>query len=317
MTKIAVLDDYQDVARKFGDWNSLPAGADVTVFNDHVADEAKLVERLRDFEIVCVMRERTPFPRSVFDKLPKLKMLVTTGARNASVDTKAAADHGVTITTTRGTSAPTPELAWALILALSRHIPFEHRAMQEGRWQTTVGRALYGSTLGLLGLGRLGTWTAKIGQAFGMKTIAWSQNMTDEQAAKEGVTRVEKDALFRDSDVLSIHYVLSDRSRGLVGARELGLMKPTAYLVNTSRGPIVDEEALVAALKAKQIAGAGLDTYGVEPLPADHPFRKLDNVVLTPHLGYVTEDTYKVFYPETVENVAAWMKGAPVRVLQS
>ena len=316
MTRIALLDDYQNVARQYGDWETLPAGAEVTVFNDHVADPTKLVERLRDFEVVCVMRERTPFPRAVFEQLPKLKMLVTTGARNASVDMRAASDRGVTVTYTRGTHAPTPELAWGLILSLVRHIPFEHRAMQEGRWQTTIGRALHGSTLGLLGLGRLGTWTAKIGQAFGMDTIAWSQNLTAGQASEQGVRRVDKDELFRQSDVLSIHYVLSDRSRGLVGARELGLMKPTAYLVNTSRGPIVDEAALVNALSRKQIAGAGIDTYGVEPLPADHPMRKLDNVVLTPHLGYVTEDTYKLFYGDTVENVAAWIKGAPVRVLK-
>lgn len=315
MVKIAVLDDYQNVARSMADWSALPATAEVTVFNDHVADPDALVRRLQDFEIVCIMRERTAFPRAVFERLPNLRMLVTTGSRNASVDLAAATEHRVLVTHTRGTTHPTPELAWGLILALARHIPYEHRAMQEGRWQTTIGRGLNGGTLGILGLGRLGARTARIGQAFGMEVIAWSQNLTAERAAEHGARLVGKQDLFRLADVVSIHLVLSDRSRGLVGAAELALMKPTAWLINTSRGPIVDEAALIDALRNRRIAGAGLDVYGTEPLPADHPLRRLDNVVLTPHLGYVTEETYRIFYGDTVENIAAWLAGAPIRML--
>ena len=315
MVRIAVLDDYQNVALSMADWASLPAEADVTVFNDHLADREELVRRLAEFEVVCAMRERTPFPRSVLEALPKLRMLVTTGGRNASIDLAAATERGVLVTHTRGTAHPTPELAWGLILSLARHIPFEHRAMQEGRWQTTVGRSLHGSTLGILGLGRLGAWTARIGKALGMEIIAWSQNLTPERAAEAGATYVGKEDLLRRSDVVSIHLVLSERTRGLIGAAELALMKPTALLINTSRGPIVDEAALLDALRRRRIAGAGLDVYDREPLPADHPLRTLDNVVLTPHLGYVTEDTYRIFYGDTVENIAAWMAGSPIRVL--
>ena len=315
MPKIAVLDDYQHIALTMADWTALGSSAEVTVFNDHEADESALARRLADFDVICVMRERTPMPRTLLERLPNLRLLVTTGARNASIDMEAATEKGITVCHTRGKKHPTPEMTWGLILALARHIPFEHGQMQKGKWQTTVGRTLNGSTLGLLGLGRLGSQVAHYGKAFGMNLIAWSQNLTEERAAEQGAKRVEKDELFSQADFISIHLVLSERTRALVGKHELGLMRPTAYLVNTSRGPIVDEDALVAALQEKVIAGAGLDTYGTEPLPADHPLRSLDNVVLTPHLGYVTEDTMEVFYKDTVENIKAWMDGRPVRVL--
>ncbi len=315
MIRIAVLDDYQNVARRFADWNTLSPGASVTVFNDHVADQARLVDRLRDFEVVCAMRERTPFPRAVLEALPNLRMLVTTGARNASFDMAAATELGIVVTYTGGTNHPTPELTWALILALFRQIPVEHRNVVEGRWQTTIGRSLHGATLGLVGLGRLGEQVAHVGKAFGMQLIAWSQNLTEQRAAECGARRVDKEELFRTADVATVHLVLSGRSRGLIGAPELALMKPTAYLVNTSRGPIVDEKALLTALRERRIAGAGLDVYDVEPLPTDHPFRSLDNVVLTPHIGYVTDDTYRIFYGNMVENIRTWMAGGSVRVL--
>jgi phosphoglycerate dehydrogenase-like enzyme len=316
MVKIAVLDDYQGVALSKADWGSIPGG-EVTVFRDNLVEPEALARRLADFEIVCLMRERTPMPRPVFERLTKLKLLITTGARNASVDMQAAADHNVTVSGTRGTQPPTAELTWALILACMRQVAFEDRAMRRGQWQSTVGRTMAGATLGLLGLGRLGSYVAKIGKAFDMNLIAWSQNLTEAKAAEAGARLVAKDELLRTADVVTIHLVLSDRSRGLVGARELGLMKPTAYLINTSRGPIVDEAALVQALRQRRIAGAGLDVYDREPLPADHVLRGLDNVVLTPHLGYVTEDTYSVFYPDTVENIKGWLAGNPVRVIKA
>ena len=315
MTRIAILDDYQGVALSMADWDSLPDGCRVEVFHDHVADMAALAERLRDFEVVCIMRERTPFRQGLLSRLPKLKLLVTTGMRNASVDVQAARAQGVTVCGTAGSAHTTPELTWGLILALQRHICAEDRAMKAGGWQTTVGRGLAGATLGLLGLGRLGSEVARIGQAFRMNLIAWSENLTAERAAGLGAACVGKDELFRQSDVLSIHTLLSGRTRGLVGARELGLMKPSAVLVNTSRGPIVDEAALVEALRNRTIAGAGLDVFDTEPLPRSHPLRSLDNAVLTPHLGYVTGDTFAVMYPQTLECVQAWLAGNPVRTI--
>ncbi|MCY3672193.1 MAG: D-2-hydroxyacid dehydrogenase family protein [Alphaproteobacteria bacterium] len=315
MTRIAILDDYQGIAMQMADWDRLPDGCQVEVFHDHVADMAVLADRLRDFEIVCIMRERTPFRRDLISRLPKLRLLVTTGMRNASVDVAAAQEQGVTVCGTAGSAHTTPELTWGLILALQRHIPAEDRAMKAGAWQTTVGRGLAGATLGLLGLGRLGSEVARVGQAFRMNLIAWSQNLTAERAAEHGATRVEKDELFAQSDVLSIHTLLSKRTRGLVGARELALMKPSAVLVNTSRGPIVDEAALVDALRNRTIAGAGLDVYDTEPLPRGHLLSSLDNAVLTPHLGYVTRDTFAVMYPQTLECVQAWLAGSPVRVI--
>lgn len=315
MTRIAVLDDYQGVATAMTDWTVLPENTLVTVFNDNLQDPVALGERLAGYEVVCIMRERTPFPRAVFERLPDLKLLVTTGMRNASVDLEAASDHGVMVCGTGSSGHATPELAWGLMLCLARHIVHEDTGMHAARWQTTLGRGLHGATLGLLGLGKLGSRMARYAQAFEMETIAWSQNLTSERAAEHGVTLVSKDDLFRRSDFLSIHLILSERSRGLVGTHELGLMKPSSYLINTSRGPIVDEAALVEALHAGTIAGAGIDVYGEEPLPPDSPMRTAPNTVLTPHLGYVTVETYEVFYRETVENIQAWLAGKPVRVL--
>ena len=315
MTRIAVLDDYQDVARRMADWSRLPAGAELTVFHDTLKDEKAVAERLAGFDVVCAMRERTPFPASLFARLPKLKLLVTTGMRNAAIDTAAATAAGVTVCGTAGSGTSTIELTWALILALVRRIPDQDRSMREGGWQVGLGGDLGGRTLGLLGLGRLGGAVARIGQAFGMETIAWSANLTAERAAEVGATRVERDELFRESDILSVHVVLGERTRGLIGAGELAQMKPTALLVNTSRGPIIDEAALIAALQAGRIAGAGLDVYDDEPLPADHPLRRAPNTVLTPHVGYVSEATYRTMYGETLENVLAYLAGSPVRVI--
>ena len=261
------------------------------------------------------MRERTPFPRALLERLPRLRLLVTTGMRNASIDVKAAKERGITVCGTSGLPYPTAELAWGLVLALFRRIPAEDRASREGRWQTTVGLGLNGKTLGVLGLGTLGSRVAKYGRAFDMEVLAWSQNLTAARAAEVGATLVSKDELLQRSDVVSVHLVLSDRTRGLIRARELGLMKRTAYLVNTSRGPIVDEAALLHALENGTIAGAGLDVFEVEPLPPDHPFLRLPSTVVTPHLGYVTEETYRIFFGHAVENIKAFLDGKPVRVL--
>ncbi|UMP03893.1 D-2-hydroxyacid dehydrogenase family protein [Amycolatopsis sp. EV170708-02-1] len=312
--KIAILDDYQEVALGFGDWDSL--GAEIEVFTKPFADPADVVGRLRDFEVVVAMRERTRFPAEVLDRLPALKLLVSTGHRNAAIDVAAARRNGVVVSSTGYIAAPAAEHTWALILAAARNVPVESRNMREGGWQTTVGTILSGKTLGLLGLGRLGAGAARIGQAFGMETIAWSQNLTQEKADPHGVTAVSKDELFARADVLSVHLVLSGRSRGLVGAPELAAMKPTAMLVNTSRGPIVDEAALVDALRRKEIAVAALDVYDVEPLPSEHPLRTLDNVVLTPHIGYVTREAYEIFYRDAVEDIAAFQAGSPIRVME-
>jgi phosphoglycerate dehydrogenase-like enzyme len=311
MARIAVLDDYQRVAHRFADWSRL-AEHEVTFFHEPLADVASALE---PFEIVCAMRERTPFPAGLFPHLPNLRLLVTTGMRNAAIDLAAAAQHGVTVCGTKALGSPTAELAWGLILALARRIPQEDRALREGGWQSTVGVGLEGKTLGIVGLGRLGSSVARVGAAFGMRLVAWSEHLTAERAAECGAELATKDELLRTADVVTIHLVLGDRTRGLIGSRELALMKPTAFLVNTSRGPIVDEAALLAALETGAIAGAGLDVYDREPLPADHPLRRAPNTVLTPHLGYVTEETYRVFYEQTVEDIEAFLAGTPVRVL--
>lgn len=316
MTRVAILDDYQGVARRMADWASLPAGTEVVVFADHLKDLAAIAKRLADVEAVVAMRERTAFPRALLEKLPRLKLLVTTGMRNASIDVGAAVERGVVVCGTAGLPYPTAELAWGLILALARRIPEEDRATREGRWQVSCGLGLNGKTLGVIGLGGLGSRVAKIGRAFEMDVIAWSQNLTAARAAEIGATLVSKDELLTRSDVVSIHLVLSERTRGLLGARELSQMKRTAYLINTSRGPIVDEAALAAAVRAGTIAGAGLDVYDDEPLPLDHPLRNLPNTVITPHLGYVTEETYRIFYGHALEDVKAWLAGQPVRVLK-
>jgi phosphoglycerate dehydrogenase-like enzyme len=315
VTRVAILDDYQGVALRLADWASLP-GADVVAFRDHVADEARVAARLADFDAVVAMRERTPFPRTLIECLPRLRLLVTTGMRNAAIDLRAAADHGTLVCGTGGLPSPTAELTWGLILALVRHVPREDRATRNGGWQETLGTTLAGKTLGVLGLGQLGSRVARVGRAFEMDVLAWSQNLTAERAAAVGATLAGgREELLARADVVTIHLVLSERTRGLLGARELALMRPSAYLVNTSRGPIVDERALIAALEAGAIAGAGLDVYDEEPLPPDHPFRRLPNTVITPHLGYVTEETYRVFYGQALEDVRAFLAGAPVRVL--
>ena len=297
------------------DWDGLPEGTRIQVFRDHEVDERVLAKRLTDFEVVTLMRERTPFSRGLLKRLPNLRLLVTTGGRNGSIDLAAATELGVMVCATEGLGYPTAELTWGLILALLRDIPREDAAARQGRWQSTVGVGLRGKVLGILGLGRLGSQVATIGGAFGMSLIAWSQNLTAERAAEFGATLVTREEIFARSDILSIHLQLSDRTRGLVGRRELGLMKPTAYLINTSRGPIVDEAALLQALRSRSIAGAGLDVFDREPLLADHPLSLLDNTVLTPHLGYVTREGYRVFYDGTVEDIAAYLRGEPIRVL--
>jgi phosphoglycerate dehydrogenase-like enzyme len=315
MTRVALLDDYQDVALQMADWHTLPADVHIQAFRDHLSDEHALVERLKDIDIVMAMRERTPFQRSLLERLPNLKLLITAGMRNASIDLQAASDCGVMVCGTEGLGYPTAELTWGLILSLMRRIPREDQATRNGQWQVTTGLGLQGKTLGLMGLGRLGSQVAEVGKAFKMHLIAWSQNLTAERAAEYDATLVSKDDLVSQSDILSIHLILSDRSRGLIGARELNMMKPTAYLVNTSRGPIVDEPALIQALENGTIAGAGLDVFDVEPLPLNHPLRRLDNIVITPHLGYVTDETYRVFYGDALEDIQAFLKGEPVRVL--
>ena len=317
MTRVAILDDYQNVARRMADWSALPAGATVDVFSDHLADPAAVARRLADHEVVVAMRERTPFPRALLERLPRLKLLITTGMRNASIDVAAAIERGVTVCGTGGLPYPTAELTWALILAIFRRVPTEDRQTREGRWQVSVGLGLNGKTLGVLGLGTLGSRVARVGRAFEMPVLAWSQNLTAEKAAEAGATLVSKDELLSRSDIVTIHLVLGDRTRGLIGERELKLMKPTAHLVNTSRGPIVDEAALVRALRDNRIAGAALDVYDEEPLPLDHPLRHLPNTVITPHLGYVTEETYRIFYGQALEDVQAFLRGQPVRVLKA
>jgi phosphoglycerate dehydrogenase-like enzyme len=313
--RIAILDDYQDVALRFADWAALPAGSRVQAFRDHLTDERAVAERLADFEVVVVMRERTPFKASLLERLPRLRLLVTTGARNAAIDVAAARARGVVVCGTEGLPYPTAELTWALILALARHVPAEDRATRAGKWQTSLGVGLRGKTLGVLGLGRLGGQVARIGAAFGMELVAWSQNLTVERAAEFGARLVPRDALLEQADVVTVHLVLGERTRGLLGARELGLMKRSAFLVNTSRGPVVDEAALIRALSTNSIAGAGLDVFDEEPLPPGHPFLCLPNTVLTPHLGYVTEETYRIFYGQALEDIQAHVRGQPIRTV--
>jgi phosphoglycerate dehydrogenase-like enzyme len=313
--RVAILDDYQGVAEGMADWSQLPQDAEVQFFQDHLADEERLVKRLQEFQVVMGMRERTPFRRSLLARLPQLRLLITSGARNASFDLAAATELGIAVCGTSGVGEGPTELTWGLILGLLRQIPQEDQRTRQGKWGTTVGVGLKGKTLGLLGLGHIGSRMARVANAFEMHVIAWSQNLTAQRATQCQATLVGKDALFRDSDVVSIHLVLSDRTRGLVTARELGLMKPTAYLVNTSRGPIVDEGALIAALQRKAIAGAALDTFDIEPLPPNHPFLKLPNTVLTPHVGYVTEEAYRSHYSGVVEDIRAFAAGEPIRVV--
>jgi len=305
--KIAVLDDYQNAALESADWSVIRDRADITVFQDHLNDTDAVIERLLPFDIVCVMRERTPLPRNLVERLPNLKFIASTGPVNASIDVVAAADRGIVVSHTGYRSDPAIDLTWALILASARNIVAESNSMRSGGWQRTVGTELRGKTLGVLGLGRVGSEVARIGRAFGMDPIAWSQNMTPEAAHAAGAVLVSKDELFEQADILTIHLVLSDRTRSLVGAAELAKMKPTARLINASRGPIVDEQALISAVRNKQIAGAAIDVFDIEPLPASHPFRTLDNVLATPHIGYVSQGLYRTFYEDSVSNIRKWL----------
>jgi phosphoglycerate dehydrogenase-like enzyme len=312
MTRVAVLDDYGSVAQGLGPWERLDGRAEVEFIAEHLADP---VARLADHDVIVAMRERTPFPRAVLERLPALRLLVTTGMWNASIDLDAAHDLGVVVCGTGSLGAPTAELTWAHILGLVKHVRLEDAAVRAGGWQQQPGGDLEGRRLGLLGLGRLGRRVAAVGLAFGMEVVAWSANLQAADAEAAGVRRVELDELLRTSHVVSIHLRLSERTRGLLGARELGLMRPDALLVNTSRGPIVDEGALLAALRAGTIAGAGLDVFDVEPLPVDHPLRSEPRALLTPHLGYATDGTFRMMFAEAVEDIEAWLDGTPVRVL--
>jgi phosphoglycerate dehydrogenase-like enzyme len=314
--RCAILDDYQNVALTMADWSKVGTDVEIKVFNRHLGAADEVIAALKGFAIVCAMRERTAFPRAVIEALPELKLLITTGMRNASIDLDAARDRGVVVCGTPGFGNATAAIATGLMLDLARHISYENARLKAGAvWQTTIGLDLEGMTLGLLGLGKLGSQMAQIGRAFRMHVIAWSQNLTPEKCQEAGVDYVRRDDLFRSADFLSIHLQLSPRTRGLIGAGELALMKPSAYLINTSRGPIVEEAALISALRDKRIAGAGLDVFDVEPLPLEHPLRKLDNVVLTPHLGYVVEQNYRVFFAGMVDDIRAFLDGKPVRVL--
>ena len=314
--RCAILDDYQNVVLTSADWSKVKGDLEIKVFNEHLGGADNVVAALADFAIVCAMRERTVFPRAVIEALPALKLLVTTGMRNASIDLEAAKARGVVVCGTPAFGNATAAIATGLMLELARHIGYENARLTAGAvWQTTIGLDLEGVTLALLGLGKLGTRMAEIGRAFKMNVIAWSQNLTPEKCKEAGAEHVSRDDLFRRADFLSIHLQLSERTRGLVGAHELGLMKTSAYLINTSRGPIVDEVALLAALRDKRIAGAGLDVFDIEPLPVAHRLRKLDNVVLTPHLGYVTEQNYRTFFAGMVDDIRGYLDGKPVRVL--
>jgi phosphoglycerate dehydrogenase-like enzyme len=320
MPRVAILDDYAGLALELADWTSVQSRSDITVFNRHLS-EADAVDALHPFEVICTVRERMALPRTLIERLPNLKLITIVGKSLPNLDVTAASEHGVLVahsdfanprfSTVRDA---TPELAWGLMIATVRNLAEEHRRMREGGWQSTVGVTLSGKTLGLLGLGRTGKRMAEYGRVFGMEVIAWSQNLTEETAAAVGARRVEKSALFEQSDVVSIHLVLSERTRGLVGETELAQMKPDAFLVNTSRGPIVDERALIAVLQARRIAGAGLDVFDIEPLPSDHPLRLLSNVTLSPHLGYVTREMLAAFYADTVDAVLAWLDGTPIRI---
>lgn len=315
LTRLAILDDYQGVALAMGPWDGLPPGIEVTVFRDTITDREALVARLAPFDAILLMRERTPFPRALIERLPKLRLLMTTGPRNRSVDDAACRDRGITFCGTANHGDPTVDLTWGLILSLARDIPRQQASLRAGAWQTHVGLGLEGRTLGVIGLGKLGGRVATVGKAFGMNVLAWSPNLKPERAAEIGATMVDKATLLREADVVTLHLVLSDRSRDTIAAGDLALMKRTAFLVNTSRGPLVNQPALIAALKEGRIAGAGLDVFDIEPLPPGHPILEAPNTVLTPHLGYVTEQNYRTYYACAVEAIHGYLKGAPVRVI--
>ncbi|MCV7028631.1 D-2-hydroxyacid dehydrogenase family protein [Mycobacterium sherrisii] len=320
MPRVAILDDYAGVALELADWSEVQSRAEVTVFNRHLS-EAEAAEELRPFDVICTVRERMALPRTLIERLPNLKLITIVGRSLPNLDMAAATQHQVLVAHSDFTHPrfgrvrdATPEFAWGLLIATVRNLADEHGRMREGGWQSSVGMTLSGKTLGLLGLGRIGKRMAEYAHVFGMKVIAWSQNLTEETAAAAGVRRVDKATLFGSSDVVSVHVVLSDRTRGLVGEPELALMRPHAYLINTSRGPIVDEAALIAALQTGRIAGAGIDVFDVEPPDPDHPLRRLPNVTLSPHLGYVTRETLSAFYADSIEAVVAWLDGSPIRI---
>ncbi|MPY72282.1 MAG: D-2-hydroxyacid dehydrogenase family protein [Alphaproteobacteria bacterium] len=315
--RVAILDDYQNCTLSMADWSPVEKDCEITVFNDHLSDEDEIAARLADFEIVCAMRERTRFGKSQLAKLPKLKLLISSGMRNRSFDVAAAAGRGIVCCGTPSVGAPTTDIAWGLIIGLLRNIPKEDAAVRRGEWQSTVGPGLHGKTLGIAGLGKLGSKMAVIGKAFDMDVIAWSQNLTRARCDEFGVGLVTKEELMKRSDVITIHLILSDRTRGVIGRDELALMKPGAILVNTSRGPIVDEAALVDALERRAIRGAGLDVYGTEPLRADSPFRRLENTVVTPHLGYVEESNYQAYFNGYIAAIRGFLDGKPVNVMSA
>jgi D-3-phosphoglycerate dehydrogenase len=315
--RCAILDDYQNVALKMADWSAISKTVEIKVFNQWIPT-AQVPAALKGFEIVCAMRERTRFPKQVLEALPDLRLLISTGMRNAAIDVKAANERGVVVCGTGGSGNPTAGIAIGLMLELTRRIGYENARLKAGApWQTTIGIDLEGKTLGVVGLGKLGTRVANIAKAFGMNVIAWSQNLTPEKCQEAGVTYTSKEDLFRTADIVSIHLMLSDRSRGLIGAKDLAPMKPTAYLINTARAAIVDQAALLAVLTERRIAGAGLDVFETEPLPLDSPLRALDNVVITPHLGYVSVQAYEVYFREIVEDVRAFLDGKPMRVISA
>lgn len=314
--KIAILDDYQGIALASADWSTLSGRCTIETFHEHIADREALIKALTPFHALVPMRERTPLPREVIARLPNLKFIGTFGMKNAAIDLAAANERGITVCGTRTSPHGTAELTWALILAWSRDLVAGERSMRAGGWQVGMAMELGGRTLGIIGLGRLGSKVAQVGKALGMEVIAWSPNLTAEKAAAGGTTAVSKEELLRRADVVSLHVTLNAKSRGLLGAAELALMKPTAFLVNTSRGPLIDRAALLKALQDKKIGGAGLDVYDTEPLPVEDPLRKLENVVLSPHMGFVTTENYRIGYGETVENIAAWLAGKPTRVIK-
>lgn len=305
--KIAVLDDYQNIALAMADWSAITKNAEITVFNDHISDEEELVKRLQPFQIISVMRERTPLTQSIFEKLPNLKLVISTGIRNASIDLEAAKAAGVEVRNTGYHWTGAPEITWALLMAIARKIPQESQNLRTGAWQQTVGTDLFGKTVGIVGLGNIGIKIANYANAFGMHVLAWSPNLTEDKAAEAGAKLVTKEVLFSESDFITLHVVLSPRSKDMVTITEIDLMKPSAYLINTSRGPLINEADLIEALKAEKIAGAALDVYDTEPLPSDHPFRTLNNVLATPHIGYGTEDTYRIFFTDTVAEILDWI----------
>lgn len=316
MHRIAVLDDYMNAVAEAADWGQLRGAAEIDFFHDHLVEEDALVDRLAGYDIIVGERERTKFPRSLLERLPDLKLLVLTGPVNWSIDFAAARELGIVVCGTEALQDKTPEIAWGLILSLCRRVTAEDRATRAGKWQTGLGAGLNGNVLGVIGLGQVGAAVARIGMAFQMQIIAWSENLTKERAAEVGAELVSKDELLRRSDVVTLHVVLGERTRNLIQERDLARMKPTAYLVNTSRGPVVNEPALLQALENGTIAGAGLDVFNVEPLPADHPFRQLENLVITPHIGYITAEQFQLFYSQAVENIQAFLRGDPIRILE-